>query len=141
MDEWQSKALKTFPELQNQITRDQGGLHGLWADLFSAMVAAYRATPVNDDFIRRLYEYAAWCIRQPQTGDAETDLSNATAVGLLENLPLDQQVFGDLHRWLSVETFEGCKTLFLYHLSEEEYSRLHSDFIRKKKGVTQSSVL
>jgi hypothetical protein len=77
---------------------------------------------------------------QPQTGDAETDLSNATAVGLLENLPVDQQVFDDLHRWLSVETFEGCKALFLYHLSEKEYNKLHSDFIRKKKGVTQSSV-
>ena len=31
------------------------------------------------------------------------------AQGLLENLPLDQQVFDDVHRWLSVETFKGCK--------------------------------
>jgi hypothetical protein len=68
-------------------------------------------------------------------------LPSATAVGFLENLPLDQQVFGDLHRWLSVEIFEGCKTLFRYHLSDEEYSKLHSDFIRKKKGVTEPSVL
>jgi hypothetical protein len=141
MDEWQSQALQTFPELQDQINRTPGGIHGLWADIFSSMVAAYRATPVNDGFIRRVYEYAAWCVRQPQTTDAETDLSSATAVGFLENLPLDQRVFGDLHRWLSVETFEGCKTLFRYHLSEEEYSKLHGDFIRKKKGVTEPSVL
>ncbi len=103
MDEWQSKALKTFPELQSQITRNQGGLHGLWADLFHAMVAAYRATPANEDFIRRVYEYAAWCVRQPQTSDPETDLPSATAVGFLENLPLDPQVSDDLHRWLSVD--------------------------------------
>ena len=137
MDEWQSEALKTFPELQGQINRAHGGIHNLWADIFSAMAAAYRATPMNEDFIRRVYEYAAWCVRQPQTTDAETDLPSATAVGFLENLPLDQQVFGDLHRWLSVETFEGCKTLFRCHLSEEEYSNLHDDFIRKKKGVMQ----
>jgi hypothetical protein len=141
MDEWQRQALKTFPELQSQINRTQGGIHCLWADLFSAMVAAYRATPANEDFVRRVYEYAAWCIRQPQASDAETDLSSATAVGFLENLPLDQQVSNDLHRWLSVETFEGCKRLFCYHLSEEEYSKLHSDFIRRKAGVTQPSVL
>jgi len=49
MDEWQAKALKAFPELHSQITRSQGGLHGLWADFFSAMVAAYRATPPNED--------------------------------------------------------------------------------------------
>jgi|SRR5215471_13342577 len=141
MEEWQSEALKTFPELQSQINRAHGGIHSLWADIFSAMVAAYRAAPVHEDFIRRVYEYAAWCVRQPQTTDAETDLSSATAVGFLENLSLDQQVFGDLHRWLSVETFEGCKTLFRYHLSEEDYSKLHNDFIRKKKGVTHPSVL
>ena len=105
MDEWQSQASKTFPELQDQINRTQGGIHGLWSDIFSSMVAAYRATPVNENFSRRVYEYAAWCVRQPQTTDAETDLASATAVGFLENLPLDQQVFGDLHRWLSAETF------------------------------------
>jgi len=135
MDEWQRQALTTFPELHSQINRTQDGIHGLWADLFSAVVAAYRATPVNEDFIRRVYEYAAWCVRQPQTSDAETDLSSAIAVGFLQNLPLDQHVFNDLHRWLSVETFEGCKTLFRYHLSEEEYSKLHDDFLRKKKDV------
>jgi len=133
MDEWLRQALKTFPELQNEIKRTQGGIHSLWADLFSEMVAAYQETPANEDFVRRVYEYAAWCFRQPQTSDAETDLASATAVGFLENLPLDQQVFDDLHRWLSLETFEGCKRLFCYHL--------HSDFIRKKKGVTQPSAL
>lgn len=141
MDPWQSEALKTFPELQNKISPMQGGIHALWADIFSAMQEAYRATPVNEDFIRRVYEYAAWCVRQPQTGAAETDLPSAMAVGFLENLPLYQQVSGDLHRWLSVETFEGCKTLFRYHLSEEEYAKLHSDFILKKRGVTQRPVL
>jgi len=59
MDTWQSEALKTFPELQNQISRMQGGIQTLWDDIFSAMQEAYRAKPINEGFIRRVYEYAA----------------------------------------------------------------------------------
>jgi len=76
---------------------------------------------------------------QPETGDAETDLSGAVAVGFIESLPLDQRVSDDLYRWLSVETFEGCESLFRRHLSEEEYRKLHSDFIRNKKGFTMTA--
>jgi len=91
--------------------------------------------------IRRIYDFAAWCFRRPETGDAETDLSSAAAVGFIESLPLDQVVSDDLYRWVSVETFEGCESLFRHHLSEEEYCKLHSDFIRKKKGFTGTSPL
>ena len=114
---------------------------GLWTDLHSALAGAYQATPIDDDLIRRIYDLAAWCFRQPGTGDGETDLSNATAVGLIESLPLDQTVSDDLYRWLSVETFEGCESLFRHHLSEQEYRKLHSEFIRKKKGFTGNSHL
>lgn len=141
MDEWQSKALATFPELKREITSGQGGPLDLWATVFSTIIAAYRVTPRNDDFIRRAYEYAAWCVRQPETGTLETDLPNAAAIGFLENLPLDPRVSSDLHRWLSVETFEGCETLFRHHLSPGEYRKLHDEFIRKKKDVTDPAIL
>ena len=141
MEDWRSKALTNFPELEYEITRNQGGPIGLCTDLHIALLAAYRASPINDSLIRRIYDYAAWSFRQPETGDTETDLSNAVAVGLIESLPLDQRVSDDLYRWLSVETFEGCEGLFRRHLSEEEYRKLHSDFIRKKKGFTGTSLL
>jgi hypothetical protein len=141
MEEWRSKALTSFPELRHEITRNQGGPLGLWSDLHLALAAAYQATPINGDLIQRIYDYAAWCFRQPETGDADTDLSSAAAVGFIESLPLDQRVSDDLYRWLSVEAFEGCESLFRHHLSEEEYRRLHSDFIRKKKGYTGAPYL
>ena len=53
MDLWRSEALKTFPELQDQISRTEGEINGLGADIFSAMQAAYRDTPVKEDFIRK----------------------------------------------------------------------------------------
>jgi hypothetical protein len=53
------------------------------------------------------------------------DVSRTTAIGFVEDLalgpPPHQPASKDLDRWLSVETFEGCKNLFRYHLSEEEY--------------------
>ncbi len=141
MEAWRLTALTRFPELEYEITRNQGGPIGLWTDLYVALTTAYRAAPINEDLIRRIYDYAAWCFRQPDTGDAETDLSNATAVGFIESLPLDERVYDDLYRWLSVEIFEGCESLFRHHLSEEEYRRLHNDFIRKKVAYTGASHL
>jgi hypothetical protein len=140
MENWQSKAVKSFPELESQITRNQGGLLGLWPDLYAALTAAYRETPINENLIRRIYEYAGWCFRQPEGEGPEGDLSNATAVGLIESLPLDQRVSDDLHRWMSVETFEGCEKLFRYHLTEDEFGKWHAAFVGKKKGVAAPSL-
>lgn len=141
MADWQSKAFKDFPELQHEITRNQGALLGLWTDLYVALIEAYRETPINEDLIRRVYVYAGWCFRQPATGEPEDDLASETAVGFIENLPLDPRVSADLYRWMSLETFEGCKSLFRYHLSEEDYSRWHSDFVSKKEQFTAPSLL
>lgn len=41
MDLWQSEALKTFPELQDQINRTQGGIHGLWVDTAGAGIGGF----------------------------------------------------------------------------------------------------
>ena len=94
-----------------------------------------------DDLVGRIYDYAAWCFQQSDTGNIETDLSNATAVGLIESLPLNRAVAQDLHRWLSIETFEGYERLFRHHLSEEEYRGFHGDFLAKKKDHSGASRL
>jgi hypothetical protein len=81
MEDWRSKALTNFPELEFEITRNQGGPIGLWTDLRLSLVGAYQA----------IYDFAAWCFRQPETGEVETDLSNAAAVGFIESLPLTNE--------------------------------------------------
>jgi hypothetical protein len=132
VEDWQAKALEYFPELEYEINRNQGGATGLWGD--STMLSRVPIGNIRPEgLIRRIYDYAAWCFQQPTTGNAETDLSSATAVGLIESPPLDQQVSEDLYRWLSVETFDGCESLFRHHLSGKEYENFRSEFIRKKK--------
>ena len=139
MEDWRAKAQESFPELEYEINRNQGGPAGLWNDLHYALTTAYENHPVNDDLIGRIYDYAAWCFQQPETADAETHLSSAAAVGLIESLPLDQAVSEDLYRWLSMETFAGCESLFRYHLSDEEYRKFHDNFVRKKKDYSGPS--
>ena len=139
MEEWQKRAIQTFPELEEDLRRNSLGPGGLWIDLFNALASAYEEHPVNDDLIGRIFAYAAWCFEQPDTGNVETDLSSAAAVGLMENLPLDKAVSADLYRWLSIETFEGCENLFRYHLSDEEYRTFRDEFMRKKSQYSGTS--
>jgi hypothetical protein len=135
VDEWQRVAQQSFPEIADKIHLDCG-IHGLWSDLYLQFLRAYDASPVNDDLIGRIYDYASWCFQQPQTTDPSVDLSSATAVGFVENLPLDQRVSQDLYRWLSIETFKSCKSLFAYHLSEEEYRFFAERFMHRKEDHT-----
>jgi hypothetical protein len=120
-----------FPELKKDIAQNPGPLD-LRDDLYIRLERGYEAKPINEDLVRRIYDSAAWCFRQPQTNDIKTDLSNAAAVGLMENLPLDKPVSEDSYRWLSLETFRGCERLFRHHLSDENYQRFSNEFIGKK---------
>jgi hypothetical protein len=41
LEDWQTKAVESFPELKEEIDRNQIGPSGLWNDLYLALVAAY----------------------------------------------------------------------------------------------------
>jgi hypothetical protein len=137
LDYWLEKAAELLPEFEELITAEQPlpGPMALWIDLHYGLVRTYQKSPRNDDLIGRIYEFAAWCLAQPSAPDAraDSDLSTAVAVAFIENLPLDRQVCEDLHRWMSLESFQGFESLFRYHLSEEKYKQFARDFIGRKK--------
>ena len=131
-----------FPELQGFLFEghDFDNPRSLWIDLCSLLIMAYEEMPNNDEMIGRIYDYAAWCFAQPEADDVETDLSSATAVGFIENIPLDPKVSGDLYRWMSVESFLGFENLFRYHLdTEDAYRKFHDEFLEKKKSYSGPS--
>ncbi len=105
----------------------------LWVEISSKLEKTYGTEPRHDDFIRRIYEFAFWCLEQPQTNSAETDLSNAVAIAFLENVPLNLRTATDLHRWLSVEDFDGFASLFRYHLDEIELAKFRAEFVAAKR--------
>src|SRR6266566_4462637 len=90
LEQWHTKALESFPRLEEVINRNEGGPLGLWGELYLALIKAYEEHPINEDLIGKIYDYAAWCFSQPQTDDVGTDLSSAAAVGLIESIPLDK---------------------------------------------------
>lgn len=141
--EWLPKALGMFPELQGELFlhHNQDSPSALWIDLFSLLHFAYTEDPQNDDLIGRIYSYAAWCFEQPDTENAETDLSSATAIGLIETIPLDQKISDDLYRWMTVEAFDGFESLFRYHLADEAFCAFRAEFVRKKKSYSGPSIL
>jgi hypothetical protein len=132
LEDWRAKALQYFPDLQEMI-QNQTTPMGLWIDLSFVLEATYEEQPINEERIRSVYDYAAWCFAQPQTKDVETDLSSAAAVCFVENIPLNHFTSEDLHRWMSVESFEGFENLFRYHLSAAEFQKFSDDFRRKRK--------
>ena len=129
------KAAEYLPGFEDLLTGEQAtpGPMALWIELRNELVMAYDASPPNEDLIRGIYDFAAWCLAQPQTDDVSTDLSTAVSVAFIEDLPLDRPVAQDLHRWMSVESFEGFENLFRYHLSDEEYRQFSKDFMSRRK--------
>jgi hypothetical protein len=140
LEDWLAKALECFPELESDfgLIQDLSPM-SVWIELGLALGEAYAAQPINEDMIGRIYDYAAWCLAQPQTEDALTDLPTAVAVCLIEHLPLNKRVAEDLHRWMSVESFKGFESLFRYHLSDEAYDPFRDEFMCKKRTYSRPS--
>ena len=132
LDEWRARALEYLPEFRSLI-EEQTGPTDLWIELSHQLVKEYDRQPIDEERIGRVYDYAAWCAVEPDTGDPERDPSRAVAVGFLEDLPLNRRVADDLHRWISAEAFAGCEALFRCALSEQEYQRFAANFRRKRK--------
>ena len=144
MQNWRAKVIELFPDVpdvEEVVTEPSSTFFDLWLELYFALVDCYQENPADEDLIGRIYDFASWCLARPRADDAETDISAATAVGFIEHLPLDKQVLGDLHRWVSVETFQGCESLFRYHLSDAEYRKFSSEFLSKKKLLNGQSRL
>src|SRR5258706_6817385 len=130
-----TRAIECLPELEDQVTEPQRitGPMSLWIDIWFLLVEAYDVTPINDDLIRRIYDFAAWCLDQPSTSDIETDLASTVAVAFIEDIPLEKRVSEDLHRWMSAESLKGFEHLFRYHLSNDEYRQFVEDFRTRKR--------
>ena len=133
MEAWLEEASKQFPELLDSMTDPNLGIVGLWIELFNMLQRAYDGQTTDDDLIRRIYHFAAWCFQQPQTIEAGTDPSSAAALGLIEDIPLDSRVSSDLYRWMSEDSFRGFENLFRYHLDADQFQNFSKDFFDKKK--------
>ncbi len=133
MEDWQAKALELFPDLRELIAAQPNAM-SLWIELTLAIETVYADNPVRDELIGRFYDYAVWCLKQPRTDSAETDIYTAVAVCFIEHIPLHQRVGGDLYRWMSAGSFHSFENLFRYHLDDEQFKKFAGEFHTKKKS-------
>jgi hypothetical protein len=142
LENWLIKAQELFPELQSFLLVDH--FHetpmALWIDLDYLLHTAYEELPVNDDLIGRIYDYASWCLDQPDTQGSKTDLSGTIAFCLIESITFEKQASDDLYRWMSSESFLGFEDLFRYRLdTEAAYCKFRDEFMEKKRSYSGPS--
>ena len=125
---WLYEAEKRFPELDGVDSFRLSTPYLLWGILLEKFRLAYNS-PVNENLIKRTYEYADWCIAQPRGETAENDLATCVAVCFFEEIPLLEASRSDMPRWFSLEDFVDMEQLFRSTLSKEEFDACKTNFI------------
>jgi hypothetical protein len=127
---WKRTALEKLPECRTLIESSDSPM-ALWIELH------LRFERLNDDdFTRRIFEYARWCVESPGDGGHLSDAGTAAVCAFYEHLPQQAAIRRDLSRWLTREEFTNLREAFRYHLSEQEFLEFEKDFLdRTKKGL------
>ena len=132
VSDWRSQAQEVLPELVEEIVAANNPMQ-LWIDIGFAFDAAYNE-PRNKDLIRRIYDFASWCIEQPRSDDARDDLFTCVVVCFYEDIPKNKAAREDMPRWFTLEDVRQNKKVFSYHLSAAEYEDLLTLFTSAKTG-------
>ena len=121
MSRWRKEAFDRLPECRKQLQAEKtayGFFHVLNDVLFRAHLAE------DEDLIRRIYEYAKWCLGAPRGKDASDDLLTIVTVSFFEHLPTHREVRQEVGRWLPRSMIEGMREVFLYLGTEEKYREM-----------------
>jgi hypothetical protein len=119
MSLWRKEASKRLPELQRIIaSRDVDNPMMLWIELHLKFDDLCGQEPPPLDLIRRVWDYAKWCM-----GQGHDDAGTAAALGFCEHLLDRKATRRILPEIMTRRDYEGLKSLLLYHNSEEEYAR------------------
>jgi hypothetical protein len=96
MNEWQSVARETLPELQSEIMAAKTPM-ALWTEIVFAFDEAYDE-PKNDDFIQRVYRYADWCLERDMGETAAEHLPTCVSICFWEHIPTNEAARRDMPR-------------------------------------------
>ena len=122
MNEWQSVAMEMLPEMQTEIVSAKTPM-ALWVEIVYAFDEAYEQ-PKNDDFIKRVYQYADWCLDQTGGETADEHLVTCVAICFWEHIPTNEAARRDLPHWLSWEHVMANEHFFTHQLTDEELADL-----------------
>jgi len=139
MQEWQRKALEILPEMQDEILNSENPMQ-LWIEIVLSFDDAYEE-PRNESFIKRVYDYEEWCLKQNEGETAGEHLPTCVATAFWEHIPTNNAARKDMPRWFSLDEVLANQHFFRYHLSDGNfedlvnlYSKSDLKLARKKKG-------
>jgi hypothetical protein len=110
---WQKVGIEKIPRCRQNFEQAGNVMH-LWIDLWFPFNEAH-TTPVDEELIGQIYDYASWCWTQSRSYHTQT----AVACAFYEHLPLEPMVREQIAKWISVDLFEGLKEVFRYHLGDQ----------------------
>lgn len=114
--------MNLLPELQSEIEEAERPM-ALWTEIIFYFDEAYEE-PRNDDFIRRVYAYAAWGLEQDVGETADEHLPTCIAICFWEHIPTYKPARNDMPRWFSFEEVIANEHWFRASLSDEEFEEL-----------------
>lgn len=127
--------MEKLPEYRSVIEATDNPMT-LWIELEMKFEDVYRATPLDDEIIRRFYDYARWCMESPGEGGYLSDAGTAAACAFYEHLPQQAAIRRDLPRWITRQEFGDLREVFRHHLSPRDFADFEAEFLgtATKKG-------
>lgn len=130
MSLWRKKAFEQLPELGTPL-QEEDNMYSFLNDLFDSLEKATKDK--KDDLIKRIYDYALWCLEEaPRGKTAEDDIFTAIIVCFFENIPLSPHIYQESYKWIPRNWFVDMKEPFLYHGSESDYQKILIQYNHKK---------
>ena len=128
MESWRARALELLPEVDPRCECIDSPMM-LWIEIRSPFERAYEE-PRNEDFIRRVYEYAFWCLEHgdDSVADAREHLPTCVAVAFYEDLPTHPATRADMPRWFTRQEVLGMREIFSYMIGASDYDKLRELF-------------
>lgn len=130
MQEWQVKALEILPEIKEDILESENPMY-LWIMIVLAFDDAYEE-PRNESFIKRVYDYEEWCLRQDEGETADEHLPTCVVTAFWEHIPTNQAAREDMPRWFSLEEILTNQHFFGYFLTDENFKYLVDSYSKSE---------
>jgi len=125
LEPWRYAACDLMPAFRDRIDAAED-ISSLWVELWDCEIEGRDDEPLTHAELASLFCFASWCLLS-----RDEECQDAAIVEFYEVLPTNPRIRDNLHRYLTVEDFEGLKGLFEYYLTPEEHAELVEEFMRK----------
>jgi hypothetical protein len=134
MSAWRRIAIEKFSQHRELVERSES-VGMLWVDLWVIFANAHRP-PVDEMTIRKVYEFAGWCVAESRS----IDIATSAVCHFYEHLPTEALLRRELPKYMSRQDFLGMSEVFKYHLSPKEHAAFVREFLEQKERLLKVTI-